>query len=176
VISAVVLSATNKMVLKPAGTQRIARVTVEATIPDQSECAVLSLQFEVCTIHPSPRPLINVVTWDRESVLARTENAEVLLCRTTPFRRGDFNSDGTVDITDAISALGHLYLGSAAPPCRSAADANDDGQLDVTDPVVLLTELFTNIPAPLIPPPGTFYCGIGLRGDPLGCESYPACP
>ena len=106
----------------------------------------------------------------------QTESPKVLLCRTTPFRRGDFNSDATVDITDAISALGHLYLGSAAPPCRSAADANDDGQLDVTDPVVLLTELFTNIPAPLIPPPGTFYCGIGLRGDPLGCESYPACP
>jgi hypothetical protein len=163
-----------KMVLQPTGTQRIARLTVEASIPEEADCAVLSLQFDGC-FKGDPRPLLDLVTFDKGSYPPRTENSEVLLCR-TQFRRGDFNGDGAVDISDAIAGLGHLYLGSAASGCRSAADANDDGQFDITDPIVLLVDLFSPEADSLIPPPGPLDCGIGLRGDPLGCESYPACP
>jgi hypothetical protein len=96
-----------------------------------------------------------------------------------PFRRvgNQGASEGLEgDISDAIASLGYLYLGSAASGCRSAADANDDGHLDITDPVILLLDLFGTEPDNLLPPPGTFDCGFGLRGDPLGCDRYPACP
>ena len=58
------------------------------------------------------------------------------------FSRGDANSDGTVDLSDAVSVLGFLFLGSQRPACADAADANDDGAIDLSDPIAILTSLF----------------------------------
>ena len=46
------------------------------------------------------------------------------------FRRADVDVDGVVNITDVISILGHLFLGSPARiDCRDAADVDDNGAL-----------------------------------------------
>ncbi|MGH9360890.1 MAG: FG-GAP repeat domain-containing protein, partial [Thermoanaerobaculia bacterium] len=44
-----------------------------------------------------------------------------------PFRRGDVDGDGKVEINDPIVHLQELFLGGAPVACEDAADANDDG-------------------------------------------------
>ena len=66
------------------------------------------------------------------------------------FRRGDVNSDGVMDISDAIGVLQYLFDGLVVN-CDDAADANDDGEINISDAVRLLSRLFNGgepLPAP----------------------------
>ena len=100
-------------------------------------------------------------------------------CEGPSFHRGDTVPDGTMDMTDAISILFHLFRGGLAPPCREAADAQNDGTIDIADAVYILDALFLGGPLPASPGPGPAPCG----PDPdapgserhLGCETYEAC-
>jgi len=73
----------------------------------------------------------------------------------TIFIRGDTNGDEQIDISDAQSALGYLFLGSTRPVCLDAVDVNDDGELNVTDPVALLSYLFLGAEPPAAPFPNS---------------------
>jgi len=78
---------------------------------------------------------------------------EVLTCMTQEevFQRGDANSDGGVNIADAIFTLGFLFAGGEEPLCRDAADANDDGGVNIADAIAILGHLFGgagDLPAP----------------------------
>ena len=88
------------------------------------------------------------------------------------FIRGDTNSNGTVNISDAIEVLRHLFAGASAPSCSDAADFNDDGKLDVSDATTLLGYLFLKQPGPVSPISGCWY---DQTEDQLGCERSPAC-
>ena len=90
-----------------------------------------------------------------------------------PFRRGDANDDGVVDISDAVHVLSWLFSGGEAPGCAGAADTNGDLAHDLSDGVSLLNHLFQGAPAP--PPPGPDACGAGPAGGP-GCVSFANCP
>jgi hypothetical protein len=68
------------------------------------------------------------------------------------FLRGDSNSSGTVDISDAIFTLGCLFGGGGCPACYDAADANDSGTADISDAVFTLSHLFSGG----APPPAPF--------------------
>ena len=84
-----------------------------------------------------------------------------------PFVRGDSNADGTVDISDAIATLGHLFLGGLPLRCSDAADANDDGQVDMSDAISILDFLFrgsSGAPSRPFPEPG-----LDPTGDDLSC-------
>ncbi len=87
------------------------------------------------------------------------------------FRRGDANTDGEVDLSDAIRTLGFLFLGDAGLICRDAADANDDGEVDLSDAVATLGVLFLGNGE--IPAPGRNECGVDPTDDDLGCEIPP---
>jgi formylglycine-generating enzyme required for sulfatase activity len=90
------------------------------------------------------------------------------------FQRGDANADGTVNISDAITVLGFLFLGSpAALQCEDAADVDDSGALNITDPVYLLGFLFLGGPAPPAP---HGKCGPDPTADALDCAAFPPCP
>lgn len=67
------------------------------------------------------------------------------------FVRGDSNADGSVNLTDAIVTLQHLFLGAAEPPCLDGADADDSGRVNLTDAVATLLALFRGA-GPLPPP------------------------
>ncbi len=69
------------------------------------------------------------------------------------FRRGDFNSDGQVNITDPISTLNFLFGGGRSPPCMKAVDANGDGSVNIADATFSLNFLFSGGPAPPAPFP-----------------------
>ena len=69
------------------------------------------------------------------------------------FVRGDANGDDKLDISDAVTVLGYLFIGRGAPDCSDAADANDDGFIDISDPIAILMSLFLSS-GPLPPPSG----------------------
>src|SRR5215813_8285366 len=79
-------------------------------------------------------------------------------CGLQLFRRGDSNDDGKVDLSDGVTTLGFLFLGTTKLPCRDAADANDSGALDLTDAVYTFLYLFSGGSA--IPLPGPMECGV----------------
>ena len=91
----------------------------------------------------------------------------------TPFRRGDVNADGSVDISDSITTLGFLYLGGPEKlPCQKSADVNDDGKVDLSDAITILGNLFLGG----APPPEPFAaCGADPTSDDLTCESFSPC-
>lgn len=65
---------------------------------------------------------------------------------------GDFNTDGSVNVTDAVALLNHLFGGGDSPPCGDETlahasnvtilDCNGDGQVNIADPVCALSFLF----------------------------------
>lgn len=91
----------------------------------------------------------------------------------TTYLRGDVNTDGGVDLGDAIAGLNYLFRGSRAPTCMDAADANGIGGFDLSDPIFTLSWFFLGGPQP--PAPGPFECGPHPGGRSRGCESYDVC-
>jgi hypothetical protein len=88
-------------------------------------------------------------------------------CRPRPFRRGDADGRGGVELTDAILLLAHLFLGNRdALICPDGADADDNGALEVTDVIGILGYLFLAGDPPAAPGPLT--CGPDPTADPLG--------
>ncbi|MCA8961393.1 MAG: hypothetical protein KDC38_12805 [Planctomycetes bacterium] len=88
------------------------------------------------------------------------------------FVRGDANQDGTIDVADAVTELGALFLGETTS-CWSALDANDDGSANVADVVALLAYAFDGASNPPSPFPG---CGDDPSDDPLTCSAFAGCP
>ncbi|MEM7262865.1 MAG: spondin domain-containing protein, partial [Planctomycetota bacterium] len=87
-----------------------------------------------------------------------------------PFVRGDGNSDGSVDMSDAMTSLGYLFLGAEPPSCLAALDANSTGKVNVSDAVYLLNFLFRGGPEIEAPYPD---CGTEMGAN---CVSFSACP
>jgi hypothetical protein len=87
----------------------------------------------------------------------------------------DFNADRSLDISDAVGLLGHLFLGSSVQlPCggtdrespanRTLLDANADGEVDISDAVNVLNFLFFSGP-----PPAAGTTCIAIAGCPEAC-------
>ncbi|MBI4607321.1 MAG: hypothetical protein HY721_35595 [Planctomycetes bacterium] len=78
-----------------------------------------------------------------------------------PFKRGDANGNGFVQLPDDRDyLLEFLFSGGPAPPCMDAADTNDDGQVNLSD----ATGIDLNAP-----------CVMDPTDDPLTCATYD-CP
>lgn len=89
------------------------------------------------------------------------------LCN-VPFKRGDVNADGKVDIADAIRQLFCLFADPCVEHwCPDASDANDDGRSNIADAITILSYLFAR-GAP--PPPPFLECGLDPTPDDIGCE------
>jgi len=73
------------------------------------------------------------------------------------FLRGDVEENGEINITDAVSILGFLFLGNFETECRDALDVDDRGSVELTDALSLLNYLFQAglPPARPFPEPGT---------------------
>ena len=59
---------------------------------------------------------------------------------------GDYNQDAGVDISDAISVFGYLFLGREDPVCPAGLDFNGDSALDLSDGIGALNWLFQGGP------------------------------
>ena len=120
------------------------------------------------------------------------------------FVRGDANSEGVIDVSDAVTVIRHLFAGRTLS-CHDAADVNDDGEIDIADGVAALGFLFGTadpLPAPFPGcgahggPSSTIYVALPARNstratrslysrskrgiddteDGLTCEIYAPCP
>ncbi|MBI4582557.1 MAG: galactose oxidase [Planctomycetes bacterium] len=83
-----------------------------------------------------------------------------------PFRRGDVNRDGALDLADPVRLLLYLFASAQAFPCADAGDFDDDGALAIADAVGLLSYLFLQGPPPPAP---TLPEGGDPSGDLLEC-------
>ncbi|MEM7260773.1 MAG: proprotein convertase P-domain-containing protein [Planctomycetota bacterium] len=92
------------------------------------------------------------ITDDRSGETGTLDDWQILICPESEneFIRGDINQDGSLNISDGIFLLSHLFAGGPAPPCNSAADTNDDGIVNIGDVIAVLNFLF--IPAAPAPP------------------------
>jgi hypothetical protein len=127
----------------------------------QDETAEIQLEF---TDDFGSTPFATVVVNQGISVAPAVQNpATITLTGQPPFRRGDINDDGHVDIADPLFFLQSLIPCSGCPSyrCLDAADANDDERLDIADPIYILQFLFTS--GPWMPPP---YPGCGIDTTP----------
>jgi hypothetical protein len=65
---------------------------------------------------------------------------------------GDANSDGSVDISDVVFLIAHIFSGGAAPAdcnyAKGKGDANGDGSVDISDVVYLIARIFSGGKAP----------------------------
>lgn len=88
------------------------------------------------------------------------------------FLRGDSSSDGTVNLSDALYTLSHLFASGPTPQCADSADANDSGDLDIADPLFTLLYIFSGgLPIPEPHP----VCGTDPTPDSLPCDSLAQC-
>jgi hypothetical protein len=87
------------------------------------------------------------------------------------FRRGDSDTNGSVNITDAVRILNVLFLGLGTITCDDAADTDDNGSVNITDAVRILNVLFLGLGT--IPAPGPDSCGIDPTHDSIQCAHYP---
>jgi len=132
----------------------------------------VEFRFQVKALYPvrAEPPLSKVYEYYDPDVQAtsRGPGLEVRPPATTPktFLRGDLNGDGTDDVSDAVSILGYLFLGEAAPRCRDMADVDDGGSVEITDPIYLLDYLFLGGPPPAAPFP---QAGEDPTADSLDC-------
>ena len=86
-----------------------------------------------------------------------------------PFRRGDANGDGTLDVSDGITVLLHLFAEGPAA-CLDALDADASLTLEITDAIAVLQYLFLDGP----PLPDPFReCGLADAG--MGCAAPGGC-
>ncbi len=65
---------------------------------------------------------------------------------------GDANSDGGIDISDAVFLIQYIFAGGAAPATcvipNGKGDANGDGAVDISDAVYLIQYIFAGGPVP----------------------------
>ena len=70
--------------------------------------------------------------------------APLLAGEAPTYLRGDANSSGDVDLSDAIFLLQFLFLGGPEPLCEGLGDANGRNGTDIADAVFLLQVLFSS--------------------------------
>ncbi len=83
------------------------------------------------------------------------------------FRRGDANSDGTLNVGDPVAIILSLFAGVPLG-CADAADVDDDGAVVFDDAMSLLRYLFRNGSPP--PAPGPLVAGPDPTCDALDCD------
>jgi hypothetical protein len=64
---------------------------------------------------------------------------------------GDANTDGQVNVGDAVFLINYIFKGGSAPDPLEAGDANCDGQVNVGDAVYLVNYIFRGGPEPCCP-------------------------
>ena len=131
--------------------------------------------FDGVTITIQQRDVVGLYEGERGPALSEIEVnglvASASEIATATFRRGDSNCDGSLNVTDAIVILGHLFTNSDDLCCEMSADTNGDNTLNLTDTVYFLSYLFRS--GGQIASPGTD-CGTVPMGN-LSCDIQ-VCP
>jgi len=144
-----------------SGDRFISRTHLE--IDDMNQDGELDLVIGLAVRHDETESVVKIVS------VVTEEPPESCV---DEFQRGDWNSDGDVDVSDAVFGLNALFLDINQPECRRAADADDDGELNITDPIFILRFLFAGGATPPAPFPE---CGQDPTFDELSCGPTAVC-
>ncbi len=108
---------------------------------------------------------------DKTPEVLQSTELQVPLNPTHPFKRGDSNVDGQLNLSDTIYTLVILFAPEGNQvTCWNALDANADLEVDITDAIYTLVYLFQGDS----PPPEPFNnCDSDLSG--LPCVEFPPC-
>lgn len=91
---------------------------------------------------------------------------------TSPFKRGDVNGDGCVNIKDSTDLSDFLFgTVTLKVDCEKARDANDDGAVNLSDLVEISNYCKGTLPT--LPAPGPLSAGDDPTADALSCTDYP---
>lgn len=121
------------------------------------------------TIHLAGREnRIQVFGVDAHGEVTEEAGITVTLPRSAdaPFIRGDARPDRSVNVSDAIAVLAHLFRGLSLP-CPDAADADDNGRVEIADALLITDYLFLEGQPPAAPFPDP---GEDATEDALGCD------
>jgi hypothetical protein len=143
----------------PVGQTRV-RYSAPVTLPDEP-CEAGTLQ------------LIQYMTENPDRPELYFSCADVVIVAEEPFRRGDANDDGRINISDALTVFDRLFVSGGGFPCADAADTNDDGKVDIADGILTLNVLFSGDSS--LPGPGPESCGEDESAEAQGCSSYLSC-
>jgi hypothetical protein len=143
----------------PVGQTRV-RYSAPVTLPD-APCEAGTLQ------------LIQYMTENPQQPELYFSCADVVLIVEEPFRRGDANDDGLVNISDPLTVFDRLFVSGGTFACADAADTNDDGLVNIADGILTLNVLFSG-EGP-IPGPGPESCGEDATAEAQGCGRYVSC-
>ena len=135
----------------------------------------LERPFDGLTLTIAQRDVVGLYEGEAGPALSEiVVNGMVASASTVPtatFRRGDANCDGSLNVTDAIVVLSHMFTNGSDLCCEMSADTNGDNTLNLTDPVYFLNYLFRA--GGQIAPPGED-CGTVEQGA-LSCDIQ-VCP
>ena len=165
-VSAVVLAYVDLVTLPLTGTEVIARLDIQCPYPEVGVTETKVIRY-VDGRQGSGEPVENVVAqadYDVEPELVPYE--VVLLGIDENAVTYDCNSDGRVNIADAVCMLNWLFLGGPDPGCQDAMNFNGDARLNIADAISGLNFLFLGGPPPA--------AGVGCRSFP-DCENEPSC-
>jgi hypothetical protein len=73
-----------------------------------------------------------------------------LIYNVISFLRGDWNSDGFIDVIDIVSEINHVFRGGPEPVPWEVGNFNGDAALNILDVVILIDHVFRN--GPPLPP------------------------
>jgi hypothetical protein len=135
---------------------------------ESPQISVPSVDFAQVISPPAPFPPPADGRVDVEVVVGATRTRLPLAFTYTGaggFLRGDVNTSGLVELSDALAVLVHLF-GGRTILCQDAADADDSGTLSLSDAMVILNFLFKGGPPPAAPFPAI---GTDATTDSLSC-------
>jgi len=172
-VSRVVLSVLNPVILDQVGEFRILNLTVfidvsglgPGEMAGPCRISVLNTAEGEPPLFVGGLPVTTAVSVNNQTRAPSIRNLAIVARVELPFRRGECNNDGSLDLSDGIFVLGYLFQGGLVPACLEACDMNGDGTLDVSDAVFLLNFLFVGG----VPPPPPFQECEDHPGS-LGCE------
>lgn len=144
------------------GITKVLEMDFEGTLTG-FELPLEGLGNEVRDIEYNHRELVTIGSGSFSEIL-RLKASETL---PPPFLRGDADSSGRVNLTDAIYLLNVLFQGANIPQCPDSGDLDDDGRITLTDVIVILNFLFRGGGAPASPYPEP---GQDPTADGLQCE------
>ncbi len=117
---------------------------------------------------PDPANRFTFIGLSDSGELLASTTVEVSSMAAPQFVRGDVDGNGSLNVSDPIRTLLHLFVGQEIA-CRDAADVDDDESLNISDAILLLEYIFRDgtPPAPPFPELGPDSEG----EDALGCSS-----
>ncbi len=131
----------------PAGTHTIFNIELDIDMCGQAD---LFIQWDTACMGNESHQLVLADTSDHDLSCTFTPGLDSTMVY--GYIPGDFNGDGTVNISDVTPLVNFLFKSGPAACIKAAADANRDSRVTVSDLTFLISFLFKGGPAPICGP------------------------